>query len=150
MRRWNVAALILGGALTAQAWAVVFVRDGRRVEVLLSEFRLSASSPVATAGRVTFQVQNRGKHDHEFVVFRTDLAVDGLPTKNKMIVCKVVDEEAQGLTKLGEIEKIRPGETKDLTLDLSPGAHALVCNMPCHYQKGMRAGLRVQDAGGNQ
>ena len=37
---------------------------------------------------------------------------------------------------MGEIEEIKPGEVKRLTLTLRKGHYALICNLPCHYAKG--------------
>lgn len=141
----NVVAGLLALGLWGVGWALRG-EGGSIVEVSLSEFRVDvASAGPVLPGTVTFRVKNRGKHKHEFTIFRTELGADSLPTKSKFIVCKVVDEEAHGLDKLGEIEELRPGQTKELALSLSSGAHVLVCNMPCHYQKGMRRALQVQE-----
>jgi hypothetical protein len=52
-----------------------------------------------------------------------------------------------------EIEDIPVGETPTLTVDLEPGAYALICNivqeepdgtLEAHYAEGMRTGFTVE------
>lgn len=52
-----------------------------RVDVTLQEFAVIPAQDSAPAGTITFQVENTGPDDvHEFVVMKTDLAADALPT----------------------------------------------------------------------
>ncbi len=54
-----------------------------------------------------------------------------------------VDEEGKGVQHVGEVEDVTAGATKPLTVDLSPGNHVLLCNLPSHYKLGMTTGLAV-------
>lgn len=45
----------------------------------LSEFKIVLGASSVPAGSVTFEVTNKGALEHEFVVFKTDLAADKLP-----------------------------------------------------------------------
>ena len=78
--------------------------------------------------RVTFVVRNAGKMTHEFVVLKTTKAAGSLAAPGA--------REAPETGARGEIEEIKPGETKRLTLNLKKGHYSLICNLPFHYGKG--------------
>ena len=103
----------------------------------------------APAGEVTFNVGNVGPEDtHEFVIFRTDLAPDALPTAPD----GSVDEEGEGVELIDEIEDIAVGATPTLTVSLDAGSYVLICNIVedegdetiVHYQQGMWTGFTVE------
>lgn len=102
----------------------------------LSEFALELGATSAAAGSVTFVVTNDGEIEHEFVVFKTDLAADKLPLSADGTV---VDEEGAGVTAVDEIAEFAPGTTENLTVDLPAGHYVLICNVPTHYTSGIRA-----------
>ncbi|MFL5768162.1 MAG: sulfocyanin-like copper-binding protein [Actinomycetota bacterium] len=103
------------------------------------DFAITLDSSSANAGSVSFDIQNQGPSTHEFVVFKTDLAPDALPTTDK----GTVDEEAKGLEHIDEVEDIAAGSTQTLTTKLDPGSYVVICNLPGHYQQGMHAPLTV-------
>jgi uncharacterized cupredoxin-like copper-binding protein len=122
------------------------------VAVALSEWSVIPASASTTAGKVTFNVTNQGKgHEHEFVVFRTDLGAGALPTKAD----GSVNEDGAGVTAMGELEDIAVGKTATKTFDLTAGKYVLFCNivedeaMPdmggikSHYKLGMRVDFTV-------
>jgi uncharacterized cupredoxin-like copper-binding protein len=116
------------------------------VDVTLQEYAIIPGAAWATAGTVTFGVANTGPDDvHEFVVIKTDLAPDALPTNKD----GTVDEEAAGLEPQGEVEDVAVGDTQSLTLDLSAGNYVFICNIyeddthESHYQEGMRVAFTV-------
>ena len=113
------------------------------VKATESDFKIALDSTSASSGDVTFNVVNDGPSVHEFVVFKTDLAEDSLPTK-KENGAVIVDEEGSGLTRIDEIEDIAEGDTQDLTVDLDAGKYVLICNLPTHYQLGMHAAFTVE------
>jgi uncharacterized cupredoxin-like copper-binding protein len=78
--------------------------------------------------RVTFVVRNAGKMTHEFVVLKTAKAAGRLAAPGA--------REAPETGAQGEIEEIKPGEVKRLTLNLTKGHYSLICNLPFHYGKG--------------
>jgi hypothetical protein len=80
---------------------------GGTVAVTLQEFAVVPAESSIGAGEVTFEVTNEGPDDvHEFVVFKTDLAPDALPTGED----GSVDEAGEGLTLIDEIEDIAVGD----------------------------------------
>jgi uncharacterized cupredoxin-like copper-binding protein len=103
------------------------------------DFAITLDSSTADAGSVTFDITNQGPSTHEFVVFKTDLAPDALPTDDK----GTVDEEGKGLKHIDEVEDIAAGSSQTLTTNLDPGNYVVICNLPGHYQQGMHAPLTV-------
>jgi hypothetical protein len=69
------------------------------------------------AGKVTFDVHNRGKGQHEFVILKSDLSVASLPDATGADACKV-QEEAPGIEHVDAIGGMGPGEDRSLTVDL--------------------------------
>jgi len=103
------------------------------------DFSITLDPSTASAGSVTFNIDNQGPATHEFVVFKTDLAPDALPTASD----GTVDEEGKGVQHIDEVEDIAAGSTQTLTTDLKSGSYVVICNLPGHYQQGMRAPLTV-------
>ena len=120
------------------------------VDVSLGEFSIAPSVATAPAGIVSFEVTNDGPNDiHEFVVIRTDLAVDALPTDADGAVL----ENGEGIEVIDEIEDMAVGSSETLALDLEAGSYVLICNLvaeedgvsEAHYAMGMRAAFTVED-----
>jgi uncharacterized cupredoxin-like copper-binding protein len=116
------------------------------VNVTLEEFAIGTVPSSAATGSVTFNVTNEGpEDDHEFVVIQTDLSPTELLTKPD----GSVDEEGQGITLIDEIEPFPPDKSETLTVDLTAGSYALICNIydakedEAHYQEGMRTSFTV-------
>ena len=120
---------------------------GGTVGVTLQEFAVVPAESSIGAGEVTFEVTNGGPDDvHEFVVFKTDLAPDALPTGED----GSVDEAGEGLELINEIEDIAVGDAPTLTVSLDAGNYVLICNiydeseLEAHYQEGMFVGFTVE------
>ena len=92
---------------------------GQTISIGESEFKLDPSSVrVDQAGTVTFKVTNNGQIAHALEV------------------------EGQGVEE--ETETIEPGETADLTVDLSTeGSYEIYCPIDGHRDKGMEGTLTV-------
>jgi len=119
------------------------------VEVTVQEFAVIPAASSAPAGDVTFNVTNEGPDDtHEFVVFKTDLAIDALPTAED----GSVDETGEGVELIDEIEDIAVGDTPTLTVSLDAGNYVFICNIVeeeggetiAHYQQGMRVSFTAE------
>jgi uncharacterized cupredoxin-like copper-binding protein len=106
-----------------------------KVGIKLAEFSVTPNAPTAAAGKVTFNVQNAGQVQHEFVVLRTDKKAGDLLNKSG---------EADEGGNVGEIGNINPGSAKQLTLKLPAGHYALICNLPGHYKAGQYADFTVK------
>ena len=145
-----VACAPVGSSASATDAASVGASDGpsggaTTVNVTLQEFSVIPESATAPAGDVTFHVTNEGPEDvHEFVIFKTDLEPDSLPTAAD----GSVDEAGEGLELIDEIEDVPVGESQDVTATLDAGSYVLVCNIvesdAVHYTNGMRTGFTVE------
>lgn len=108
------------------------------VSVTVSEWAVEAVPSSVTAGRVDFQVRNEGTVAHELVVVRTDLPPDLLP-----VVGGVVDPTDPRVMVVAATEAIGPGASSGFGAELDPGSYVLICNLPAHYQAGMRTAFTV-------
>jgi uncharacterized cupredoxin-like copper-binding protein len=110
------------------------------VGVTLADYSVTPDESSAPAGDVTFDITNDAEQTHEFVVFKTDLAEDQLPTNAD----GDVDEEGEGVEHIDEIEDVTGGSTQSLTVNLDAGNYVLICNLPGHYRQGMHASFTVE------
>lgn len=111
------------------------------VTVTEEDGKITPSTTTAAAGPVSFAVTNSGTLTHEFVVIKTDLPADQLPTTADG---SEVDESATGLTVVDEVEDISVGATENLDVTLDAGHYVLICNVPTHYGLGMHVDFTVQ------
>jgi uncharacterized cupredoxin-like copper-binding protein len=116
------------------------------VDVTVHEFEVVPETSSESSGDITFTVTNTGPDDvHEFVVVKTDLAPDALPTDST----GAVDEAGVGIEPVDEIEDIAVGATESVTVTLEAGSYVLMCNIydkaekEAHYQMGMRTAFSV-------
>ncbi len=137
-----IMASIMGLALVAAGCG----GGGEDVDVTLQEFAVGADPSSVSAGSVTFNIENIGPDDvHEFVVIRTDLDPTALPTDET----GAVEETGEGMEVVDEVEDIPVGDTPTLTVDLTAGSYALICNIydeaeqEAHYSEGMRTAFTV-------
>ena len=131
--------LVMGMALAAltaspSAWAL----NMTTIEVSLTgegtgKMAITVDQSSVKTGRVTFEVKNDSTSEtHEMLVAQVPSADAELPydaAKERVVEGK--------LKKLGEVSSLKPGGTKLLTLDLTPGTYKLLCNMKGHYMAGM-------------
>ena len=107
------------------------------VDVGLEEFAVNPAQDTADAGTLTFRVSNDGAVNHRFLVIKTDLAPDALPT-----VASQVDEAQVDV--VASIPEFSAGETKEVSVDLEASSYVLICNISGHYDLGMRAAFTVE------
>jgi uncharacterized cupredoxin-like copper-binding protein len=113
--------------------------DDGGIGVTLSDFKVEPAETSAAAGELTFDVTNDAEQTHEFVIVKTDLAADALPTNED----GDVDEEGEGIEPVNEIEDITSGSTQSLTVTLDAGNYVFLCNLPGHYRQGMHTTFTV-------
>ena len=109
------------------------------IDVTLSDFKIELSDASVPAGEVTFKLDNQGPSLHEFVVFKTDLGLDELPTDDTGDVV-----ENDDFAPLDEIEDIEDGASPELKMDLAAGDYVLICNVPDHFRQGMSVSFTVK------
>jgi uncharacterized cupredoxin-like copper-binding protein len=113
--------------------------DDGGIGITLSDFKVEPAETSAAAGELTFDVTNDAEQTHEFVIVKTDLAADALPTNED----GDVDEEGEGIEPVNEIEDITSGSTQSLTVTLDAGNYVFLCNLPGHYRQGMHTTFTV-------
>lgn len=127
----------------------------------LSEWNIDMSASNAPAGRVAFAITNQGAIPHEFLMIRTDMMADALPVKDGMIDVMAMGGpmgsggmDMPGMSPapsmehpvgtVGVIDEITAGATAQLTInDLAAGHYVIVCDLPAHYEQGMRIDFTV-------
>lgn len=90
------------------------------VGVVMREFEFEPRPLVAKAGRVRFQLMNRGSVEHDFAI----------PT------AQAHEEHERHL--------LKPGETRTVEIDLAPGTYEVVCTVPGHKEAGMVVTIEVR------
>ena len=90
------------------------------------------------AGKVTFEMLNEGAVVHDLWVVRTDLAYDALPVEGGVAVTGGQNEV------IDKVLETDAGSKVSLTVNLEAGSYALICNIPAHYQLGMRAPFTIE------
>lgn len=106
---------------------------GGPVKVSLSEWKIAAQPAATKSGKVTFDVSNVGAAPHEMVVIRTSKPAGSLGSGSR------VPETGS----VGETGDVKAGASKTVTLSLTPGHYALICNIPGHYSSGMHTDFTV-------
>jgi uncharacterized cupredoxin-like copper-binding protein len=91
--------------------------DDGTINVLVNDFSFSVSASQATAGPVTFVIENKGSMPHDFAI------------------------EGNGIEQKTSI--VEAGESATLTVDLEPGAYSYICTIPGHNLLGMRGTFTV-------
>jgi uncharacterized cupredoxin-like copper-binding protein len=107
------------------------------VNVGLTEFAVSPEPDTAPADTVSLTIANDGAISHNFRLIKTDLAPDALPKDGPQ-----VDENAVDV--LVSTSIFGPGESIEESVELDPGSYVLICNIPGHYDLGMRAPFTVE------
>jgi uncharacterized cupredoxin-like copper-binding protein len=103
------------------------------------DFSITLDDTDLPTGETTFDISNEAEQTHEFVVIKTDLPADQLPTDDN----GDVDEEGSGIEPVDEVEDIEAGTTQNLTVNLDAGNYVAICNLPGHYRQGMHAAFTV-------
>jgi len=135
--------MLIGLALAVLIIPILTACGPTTVDAALTTYKITLDKDSAPAGEITFHVHNDATDlTHEFVIFKTDLAPDNLPTNDD----GTVDEEGQGVTHIDEVE-LDPGASQDLTVNLEAGKYVLICNIDSdemHYAHGMHVGFTVK------
>ena len=104
----------------------------RTVDVELGEMYVKPSVTTVSAGEVQFVARNVGKVEHELMVERMPIMMDGPG--------KPTEDAAMGM-----IEDMAPMHRGQMALRLEPGKYELFCNVPGHYAAGQRTTFTVTE-----
>lgn len=108
------------------------------VNATLTDSKIVLDTATVPSGKITFAVKNTGTVVHEVVVLRTNVADDKIPP-DPATPGKVLEDGSKG-----ETGDMNAGETKSLTVDLTPGNYVLICNQVGHYLLGMHTPFVVK------
>ncbi len=112
-----------------------------KVDVSETEMAIKLTPATVPAGPVDFVIHNKGAVPHEFVVFKTNLALNQLPMKDSKL-----DEDSKSLQNVADsgAQKLNSGESKTLQANLTTGNYAVICNVGNHFRRGMKTTLTVK------
>lgn len=114
---------------------------GEAIEIVMDDYSFTPAKATVPAGPVTITVPNEGQAEHELVLFKSDADPADVPVSGGD-----ADEDAfvkQGAKEIGEAEA-EPGESAELSAELTAGDYVMICNLPGHYEKGMYGGLTAE------
>ncbi|MBE9193472.1 copper-binding protein [Gloeocapsopsis crepidinum LEGE 06123] len=110
-----------------------------QVKVIETEMAIELSPSTVSAGEVEFIAYNQGQLPHEMEIIKTDLPLAQMPIKDNRLDRKKVGEKIDEI----EAEDLPSGATATLLTHLEPGRYLIECNIPGHFQAGMKAELIV-------
>ncbi len=112
-----------------------------KIDASETEMAIKLTPATVPAGPVDFVIHNDGAVPHEFVVFKTSLALNQLPVKDSKL-----DEDSKSLQNVADsgAQKLNSGESKTLQANLTPGNYAVICNVADHFRRGMKTTLTVK------
>jgi uncharacterized cupredoxin-like copper-binding protein len=101
----------------------------RRIPVELGDMYVKPSTRSISAGKVKFVVRNVGAVEHELIVARKPLMMEGpgMPMHEQGVMT----------------DHMHPGARERLEMNMKPGKYELFCNVPGHYAAGQRTSLTV-------
>jgi uncharacterized cupredoxin-like copper-binding protein len=126
----NMGSQMGGGTQSANGGSTAPAGAGHMVHTTLGEYFIRPDVASIPAGKVTFTARNGGQIQHELMVERMPIKMDGPMQPN--------EDAAQGM-----ISDMAPGESGKMTLNLRPGNYMLFCNITGHYAAGQHTMFRV-------
>ena len=117
----------------------------QKVSVNLTNYKVDLSTNSVSAGDIAFHITNSATDQkHEFLIFKSDLVIDKLPT----IAETHVDESSTTAVLVFDSGELEPGASVDMNQKLDAGNYVVVCNITMnnvsHYQAGMREAFTVK------
>lgn len=140
----TLAAAACGGDDDADGQDMGGMADGSApagsIEVKLINWAVEPAKTSAPAGKVTFWAVHDEAHGHD--------AAEGGVTHDLQVMKKKADGSFE---MVGQVQGLKMGDAKALTLTLQPGEYDLACNvvedvagkMVPHYTKGMHTAFTV-------
>ena len=117
----------------------------QKVNISLTNYHIDLSTNSVSAGDIAFHIKNDAADEkHEFLIFKTDLPIDQLPTNAQ----GRVDEESKTVELVFDSGELEPGTAVDKAQKLDAGNYVVICNIMnndvAHYQVGMREAFTVK------
>ena len=136
----RIGAVLAAAAIFAAACGggVATPSTTTTITATLTDTAIALSEAAIPAGKVTFQVVNKGTVVHSLVLLKTDLKHDKIPSDPKDDT--KVSEQGSVLAS----GQLAVADSKQFSRDLKAGSYVLVCNEPAHYLVGMHIGFVVR------
>ena len=115
--------------------------SGGSVQTTLRDFAIDVSDSTLAKGQVQLSITNSGAAVHELEVFSVPAGVD---VARLTVTNSVADTDSAGMTVIDEVEDVAPSTSTTLTVNLTPGTYAFICNLPTHYGLGMHTAVTVE------
>lgn len=103
----------------------------------LSEWQLKLPGTAALAGTIQLSVRNLGAQRHELRVLKVGAGETALQTNGER-----VDESKYEL--VASLPPLDAGREGRVELVAGPGSYVLLCNLPGHYERGVRTPLQLR------
>ena len=127
------------------------------IAVTLQEWSVIPEESSAPEGELTFDVENAGEKNHEFMVVATDLGLTELPTTDdgsfdmEADDVEVIDASNAAAHGGGNHAELKPDAEQSFSYELDAGNYVLVCNLvdesdekeEVHFKLGMRIPFEV-------
>jgi uncharacterized cupredoxin-like copper-binding protein len=110
------------------------------VSIRATDYRIEMPTTL-TAGRHSLSFTNAGAQPHEVLMFRTSLPANRLPVDASG---NVIEDSPLMHQVLDSGDGLPAGHTQSLTVQLTPGHYAVICNLPGHYRFGMHLDLTIR------
>jgi len=125
--------------LSAPAFASVPAEVHSKIWNHGDEMGITTDVSAVKAGKINFRVVNDSRDTlHEMVVRKVNSFDDVKPFKDKDK--SVLEDEHNDF---GEVASLKPGQSANLTVNLTPGKYILIANNPGHNRDHMVSDLTV-------
>jgi uncharacterized cupredoxin-like copper-binding protein len=137
-----VAIMLITGLAMRPAGGIPVPKGYHVVHVTLAEWSITGTPATLAAGDYEFVITNHGTIPHELVMWATKEPAAALPRRAD----GSVNEDSSALESVLDTgSSLMPGETRIVFANLTAAGHySMACNLPTHYQSGMRADLTVK------
>jgi hypothetical protein len=124
---------------------------GGQLRVTLDEWSITLDKTSLPEGPIEFTIKNDGQEQHEFVILRTDIAPDELPTNDD----GSADLDAPDVDELHTVDELDDGDETGRTYTLDAGNYVFIDNTvedkdgekTSYYDQGMRVGFTITKEG---
>jgi hypothetical protein len=124
---------------------------GGQLNVTLDEWSITLDKTSLPEGPIEFTIKNAGEKQHEFIILRTDIASDELPTNDD----GSADLDAPDLDELQTVDELDDGDETGRTYTLDAGNYVFIDNTVeeensekvSYYENGMRVGFTITKEG---
>lgn len=140
--------LVLFGTLALLFLAACSDTDGGgELRVTLDEWSITLDKTSLPEGPIQFTIKNEGEKEHDFIILRTEIAPDDLPTNDD----GSADLDAPDVDEVRTVEDLEDGDETGRTYDLDAGSYVFIDNRVeeengeeiAYYEQGMSVAFTI-------